>query len=125
MKLIQIVVVAAMMLVGGTAHLIKPEMFYTLIPTPFPPWLSVVLSGVIELVIGIAVLIPRSRAWAGLAFAVLCLAYLPLHLWDFFRPDPVFKPPLVAGTRVIVQLLFIAIGLSLWQAGRTVRQHRP
>lgn len=122
MRMVQIIIVAVMMLVGGTAHLLKPDIFYPLIPTPFPPWLSVVLSGVIELAIGIAVLTPRWRHWAGLAFAALCLAYLPLHLWDFFRPDPIFKPPLVAGGRVIVQLLFIAIGLSLWQAGRPDRR---
>jgi uncharacterized membrane protein len=123
MKMVQIIIVAVMMLVGGTAHLLKPEIFYPLIPAPFPPWLSVIASGVVELVIGIAVLFPRCRALAGLGFAALCLAYLPLHLWDFFRPDPIFKPPLVAGGRVIVQLLFIAIGLSLWRAGRPDRRH--
>ena len=69
----------------------------------------------------IAVLVPRWRAWAGLAFAALCLGYLPLHLWDFFRPDPIFKPPLVAGARVIVQFLFIAIGLSLWKSRQPAR----
>ncbi|WP_137130000.1 hypothetical protein [Rhizobium sp. FY34] len=54
------------------------------------------------------------RAHSGLAYALLCAAYMPLHLWDFFRPDPVFAPPFAALTRVFVQILFIAAGWTLW-----------
>lgn len=70
----------------------------------------------LQLGIGLAALWPRSRAYAGLAFAALCLCYLPLHLWDFWRPDPVFAPPVAASIRVVFQLFFIAAGWSLWRA---------
>ena len=69
----------------------------------------------IVLSIGFAALWPGTRRLAGLAFAALCLAYLPLHLWDFVRPDPMFAPVGAALVRVVVQLLFIGAG---WQLAR-------
>lgn len=107
------VLVALVMIGGGAAHLLAPAGFAALVP-PFLPATPVILAtGVLQIVIGIAALVPATRARAGLAFAALCLAYLPLHLWDFFRPDPVFAPPVAASIRVTVQLLFIWAGYSL------------
>jgi uncharacterized membrane protein len=105
--------VALVMLAGGIAHLTMPEFFFPIVPSIFPARLAVLGSGIGELGIGLAVLVPRFRARAGLAFALLCLAYLPLHLWDFLRPDPIFHPwPLAVG-RVLLQISFIAAGLRL------------
>ena len=47
------------------------------------------------------------------------VAYLPLHLWDYIRPDPVFAPPVAATVRVVVQLSFIWAGLTLWRRQRS------
>lgn len=63
----------------------------------------------------LGVLIPRTRAAAGLAFALLCAAYLPLHVWDFFRPDPVFPVPWGTGARIMVQLGLIWLGVWVWR----------
>jgi hypothetical protein len=52
---------------------------------------------------------------AGLAFAALCAGYLPLHIWDLFRGDPVITPYAAAIIRVVVQLLFIGIGWLVWK----------
>jgi uncharacterized membrane protein len=75
-------------------------------------------SGVLELALGVAVWIPRTRAWAGLAFAVWCLGLLPLHVWDLLRPDPVFTPVAAAWARLVLQGGFIALGLGLWRQAR-------
>lgn len=113
-----VAIAAFVMIGGGVAHLAAPQQFAPLVP-PFLPAVPVVLlAGVVQIAIGVAVLWPRMRALGGLAFAVLCAAYLPLHLWDFFRPDPVFAPPLAATIRVVVQGLFICAGLLLWRRGR-------
>ena len=107
--------IALVMLAGGITHLAVPEFFFPIVPSVFPARLAVLGSGLVELAIGLAVLVPRYRARAGLAFALLCLAYMPLHLWDFLRPDPIFHPwPLAVG-RVALQIGFIAAGLRLWQ----------
>lgn len=113
-----VAIAAFVMIGGGVAHFAAPQQFAPLVP-PFLPAVPVVLlAGVVQIAIGVAVLWPRMRALGGLAFAALCAAYLPLHLWDFFRPDPVFAPPLAATIRVAVQGLFICAGLLLWRRGR-------
>lgn len=105
--------VAFVMLAGGITHLAAPEIFFPIVPSIFPARLAVLGSGLGELAIGLAVLIPRFRARAGFAFALLCFAYMPLHLWDFIRPDPIFHPWPLAVARVLLQIGFIAAGLQL------------
>lgn len=111
-------IAAFVMVGGGLAHLLAPEGFVPLVPAFLPASLVLSATGLLQIGIGLAVLWPRSRAMGGLAFALLCAAYMPLHLWDFIRPDPVFAPPLAPTVRVIVQILFIWIGFALWRKAR-------
>lgn len=112
------IVVAFVMIAGGAAHLAAPDGFVPLVP-PFLTAKPIILAtGVLQIAIGLAALLPRTRGLGGMAFAVLCLAYLPLHIWDYFRTDPVFAPPVAATIRVVVQLGFIAAGYSLWKRNR-------
>lgn len=108
------IVIALVMILGAIGHLLQPEYFAVLVPPWLPAHIILPASAVVQIAIGLAVLWPATRAYAGLAFALLCAAYLPLHLWDFFRPDPVFAPPVAALVRVLVQLLFIWAGWTLW-----------
>lgn len=110
------ILVAFVMFGGGLMHFLSPQGFAPLVP-PFLPATPVILTtGALQIGIGLCALWPRTRALAGLAFALLCAAYLPLHLWDFVRPDPVFSPPLAALARVLTQCLFIWAGLALWRS---------
>lgn len=122
MHWIAVIVIAAWMLVGGVLHMVAPQPFFRVVPDWMPELAVVYLSGVAELAIGIGVLIPRTRAIAGLAFALMCAVYLPLHAWDFFRPDPVFPPPYMASARIAVQLVLIALGLWLWRRRKPTGQ---
>ncbi|MCU0696669.1 MAG: hypothetical protein MUC96_09085 [Myxococcaceae bacterium] len=108
-------VVAVVMLAGGAAHFLQADQFVPLVPSFLPAGPVIAVTGVLQLAIGFAALWPGTRRLAGLAFAALCLAYLPLHLWDFVRPDPMFAPVGAALVRVVVQLLFIGAG---WQLAR-------
>ena len=110
-----ILLIAAWMLAGGVFHMITPEPFFRAIPDGLPKLAIVYLSGIAEIVVGIAVLMPRTRALAGLAFAIMCIIYMPIHLWDFFRADPIFSVPWAAGTRVTIQIVLIGLGFWLWQ----------
>ncbi len=111
--------IALVMILGAVGHLLQPDYFAVLVPPWLPAHLVLPAAAVLQIIIGLAVLWPASRAQAGLAFALLCAAYMPMHLWDFFRPDPVFAPPFVALTRVFVQILFIWAGRTLWQRRRS------
>lgn len=117
-SLVLVGIIAFVMIGGGLAHLIAPAYFAALVPPFLPAGLVVIAAGVVQIIIGVSVLLPRTRAWGALAFAALCLAYMPLHLWDFFRPDPVFAPPVAASIRLAVQAAFVWIGWVLWRRGR-------
>lgn len=112
------ILVAFVMIAGGAAHLAAPDGFAPLVPAFLPTKPIILATGVLQIAIGLAALLPRTRGLGGMAFAVLCLAYLPLHIWDYFRPDPVFAPPVAATIRVVVQLGFIAAGYALWKRSR-------
>lgn len=114
--------VALVMILGGVAHLASPEAFAPLVPPWLPAYPVLVAAAVVQILIGAAALWPRTRALVGLAFAALCLTYLPLHLWDYVRPDPVFAPPVAATIRMVVQLLFIWAGVTLWRRGRPLTE---
>jgi uncharacterized membrane protein len=115
MHWVAVALIALWMLAGGTLHMVMPEPFTRAVPGWLPGQAVVYLSGLVELAIGIGVLIPRTRALAGLAFALLCMVYLPVHVWDFFRPDPLFPVPWGAAARIAVQCAIIALGFWLWQ----------
>tara|TARA_B100000678_G_scaffold291327_1_gene307661 strand:- start:13998 stop:14423 length:426 start_codon:yes stop_codon:yes gene_type:complete len=114
--------IAVWMLAGGVAHMMMPAPFLRVVPDPLPGYAVVYISGLVEICIGVAVLLPRLRPFAALAFSVLCAAFLPLHLWDFVRPDPIFQPPVQAGIRCLVQLVLIGLGWQLWRTSRHSRQ---
>lgn len=104
-----------MLYLGAYGHFVNPEFYYPIVPDFMPKKLVVYASGVPELFIGLMVLWPRTRALAGLGFALLCLCFLPLHIWDLFRDNPAITPLSAAIIRVILQLVFIWIGLRLWK----------
>ena len=115
MRTFSIAIIALWMLGGGIAHMIWPQAFYRIVPDFLPELWVVYISGIVEIAIGVAVLVPNYRKWAGLSFAVLCAGFLPLHIWDFFRPDPVFDVPVAASIRIAVQFGLIGLGLFLWR----------
>lgn len=120
MNLALSILIAFVMIAGGGAHLAAPDNFAPLVPAFLPAMPVILATGVLQIAIGLAALLPRARSLGGLAFAALCAAYLPLHLWDFVRQDPVFAPPLAASIRVAVQLAFIAAGYTLWKRTRAL-----
>jgi uncharacterized membrane protein len=70
---------AALFVTSGTAHLLRPETFYGMIPRSLRTRRRevVLASGVAELLCAAGLLHPRTRTVAGLASAVLLVAVLP------------------------------------------------
>lgn len=110
-----VALIAFWMLAGGIGHMIKPEMFFPIVPDFLPKLAVVYVSGIVEIIIGVMVLLPRTRALGGLAFALLCLSFLPLHLWDLVRDNPAITPLNAAIVRVVVQFFLIWVGWTLWK----------
>ncbi|MEM6955247.1 MAG: DoxX family protein [Myxococcota bacterium] len=99
---------------AGINHFVNED-FYVAIMPPYLPWHEalVQLSGVIEILVGAAVLIPRLRPHSGWAAVATLLAVFPanvhmaLHAEDF--PDiPVY------GLWVRLPLQLVMIAWAIW-----------
>ena len=117
------------LLLPAWSHFVEPARFVAMIP-PLLPWPEelVLASGVVELIVALGLLVPRSRrraAWAGIA---LFLAIWPANIYTAISgdyPAAFSQSPLYHGLRVPFQLLYV--GWAGWIAlghipGRGLRQ---
>jgi uncharacterized membrane protein len=79
-------VMAAFFVAGFAAHLYAAPSFEKIVPgwVPFPRE-TVFITGIIELVGAIALLIPRTRWWAGVMLAVYVIAVWPANFKHAFE----------------------------------------
>ncbi len=106
---------AGMMLAGAAAHVAVPDLYLPMIPEFIPAKLANWAAALFELVIGLALLIPKYRRWGGLGFMVLMIAFLPLHMWDLFREDPVVGSQAAAAVRLVMQGVLIYAGWWIYK----------
>lgn len=103
----------AAMLLSGVLHFAKPEPFLMMMPDYLPAHLALVyLSGVAELVLGVAVFVPKLRPLAGWGLIALLVAVWPANIWmasEGIQPPGLEMSPTGAWIRVAVQPL-----LMLW-----------
>ena len=109
------------LVVIGIVHFASPGFFDELVPPWLPPgerfW--TLASGVAELLVGIALLVPRTRRRAGWAAAALFVAVYPGNLymvWDW--RDRAWTEQVVAWIRLPFQFPLI------WLALRIARDER-
>ena len=68
-------------MVSGITHVTTPSYYRRLVPAWLPAPATVVLvSGALDVVVGVLLLVPGTRAAGGWATAALITAYLPAHL---------------------------------------------
>lgn len=95
------------MILAGAMHFINPEMYYPFIPDFFPKDLVNYASGILEIMVGIAAMIPRFRSLGTLGILLLMLAFLPLHVMDVFSDHPAIGSHQRALIRLPIQFVFI------------------
>lgn len=104
-----------LLLAGAVGHIVMPDFYAPLVP----PFISVdfanISSTIVEAILGIALLVPKYRHWGGLGFALLMLGFLPLHIWDLFRADPMVGPYPAPIIRLLLQFLLIYAGWWVYQ----------
>ncbi|XOV66693.1 MAG: hypothetical protein ACFHU9_13795 [Fluviicola sp.] len=108
------IVFAVLLFAGGIAHFVVPHVYNPLIPDFLPALASNIFAGICELAVGLMLLLPKYRSLGGLGFAFLMLGFLPLHLWELFREDPLIKPFAVAFVRAALQLVLIYLGWRIY-----------
>jgi len=114
------VLLALLLLASAIGHVVAPAFYAGFIPEPVPPALANSFAAIVEGAIGVALFIPRFRGFAGLAFAVLMIGFLPLHVWDALKEAPAIGTHAAAVVRIVVQIFFIAAGLGIFWAERQV-----
>ena len=106
-------VVAIAMVGVGVLHFTRAHWFAQIVPPflPAPVWL-VWISGVFEILGGVGVLIPRTRAWAGIGLVLLYLAVFPANIYMAIEPiavDGVVPERWLVWARLPFQPLFMWI----------------
>lgn len=107
LKLVLTFLFGLFMILGGAMHFINPEMYNPFIPDFLPKDLVIYASGVLEIMVGMAAMIPRYRSLGTLGILLLMLAFLPLHVVDVFSDQPAIGSHQLALIRLPIQFVFI------------------
>lgn len=82
--------VGILFIVLGVNHFVNPEFYTAIMPPYFPvPLFWVLLSGVLEMLGGLGLLLRPLRRRAAYALALLMVAFFPVHLHMLFWPAEV------------------------------------
>lgn len=106
---------AAMFLFTASAHFTRTrEDLVAMVPRVFPnPELLVSLTGILEVLGAVGLLIPATRGLAGLCLVLLLVALLPANISAARRGVPMRgRAPTPLRLRIPMQILFV--GLTLW-----------
>ncbi|MEM9255369.1 MAG: DoxX family protein [Pseudomonadota bacterium] len=119
-RVLGLAIIFVWFMAGGVAHFTNTEFFMSIMP----PWIGyhkeiVYISGVLEIIGAIGILLPGLRQWAGngLILLVLCVTPANVHMWlnaDLF-PD---VPPVFLTFRLVLQVALLAL---IWWSTRTPR----
>ena len=80
---------AAFFSAAGILHFVRPRPYEAIVPPPFPKKESVAISGVAELVGGLAVLHPATRPASRWGLIALLLAVFPANVWMAVSPHKI------------------------------------
>ncbi len=104
---------ALFLIIAGLNHFINPGFYLPLIP-PYLPWNEElnIISGMLEIIMGFGLLMPRFRRYAAMGIMLLIVLFIPAHIYFIQMgscvPGGLCTPQWVAWVRLIViQPLFI------------------
>lgn len=115
---------------AGTLHFLRPEIYLGIMPPFLPaPLFLVYVSGVLEVLGGVGLLIPRTVRPAAWGLAGLLVAFLSVHVYMLIDPAAVGVaevPPALLWGRLALQFVLVwwllaAGSLFSKQRGRTTR----
>lgn len=104
---------AILMLFAGAYHFINPEFYNPIMPEWFPKTLANAAGGIAELIIGVLLLLPAWRQWGLWGALALMILFLPLHVLDLLKDQPMVGSKNAAIIRLVIQ--FAIIGWLAWK----------
>ena len=103
------IIFALFFIAAGLNHFVSPD-FYLKIMPPYLPWHYplVLISGVAEVVLGIGLLIPKTKRLAAWGLIALLIAVFPANLHMLMNPQLYPDIPVIGlWLRVPIQILLI------------------
>ena len=80
---------AAFYVVAGVLHFVKRDFYLAIVPPMLPaPGAIVAVSGLIEIGLGLALVVPASRPWAAWGIIALLIAVFPANIYAAIAQVP-------------------------------------
>ncbi len=101
---------AGLLVAAGVMHFARPQFYVAAMPAYLPWHVELVyVSGVFEVILGVLLLVPRTRQLAAWGIIALLVAVFPANVQMALNPDlfPTI-PPAVLWARLPLQAVFIA-----------------
>ena len=113
-KLLTIGLMSFFYITTGIKHFTEPEWFLQIVPPCLPYKLELVyISGFLEILLGVMLLIPATRFYAAWGLILLLIAVYPANIYLAQTNGAAMNTtPLVAWGRLPFQFVFIA--LAYW-----------
>lgn len=111
---------AAMFLVTGVAHFAPPlrGQLIAIVPPALPaPGLLVSITGVLELLGAVGLLLPATRVTAAVCLLLLMLAMFPANIYAARMPDPPTSMTTRLPLRTAEEILYLAAAVAVAVAG--------
>lgn len=106
-KTIFTIIFGVFFIVAGIGHFIDPQKYFAFIPNFLPKAASNYLAGLVEIVAGSFLLIPKFRKIGGLLILIMMVVFLPLHILDIFKENPAIGNHRLAIIRLPLQFVLI------------------
>jgi len=103
------VILSLFLIYAGVQHFLNPAFYEPFVPAFLPAKTIVVyLSGVVEILLGLLLFIPKYTKRAAMGVIILMLVFLPIHVWDVFSESPAIGSHKAALIRLPFQFVFMA-----------------
>ncbi|MBQ0758099.1 MAG: putative membrane protein [Zhongshania sp.] len=116
LKIVIRALVCTVFFFGGIAHFVLTDDFVGIVP-PFLPWPVAIVwvTGVLEFLLVIGILLSSSRLVTGKITAIYCLVVLPANIYQAMSDIPIFGGPVAPELLWLrIPLQFVLIAAILW-----------
>ena len=99
---------------AGFMHFKKPNFFNGFIPNFLPKLAVNYVFGFIEFILGIGLFFNQTVKNSALGIFILMMLFLPIHIWDFTKKQPVISSKKLAFIRIPIQFLLMYLSYLIY-----------
>lgn len=107
-QLISLIIMAAIYILAGIGHFLKPKFFLEITPkwVPYPEKVNIFV-GAIEIILGLGLLFSFTRHYAAIGVVILLIAVFPANIYHFQESRKKGKDVFATLIRLPIQGLLI------------------